>query len=119
MFRRLFTTLALLVVALLGGLALAVQAGGAGPGGRGGVWALFGVALVLGLGAAAALAAALAWQITRPLNDLTHAVERMGAGTGQPRVFPTAHDEVSLLGETFNVMSERLSGRIAALEEDR
>src|SRR5262249_44719156 len=65
------------------------------------------------------LSAVLTRQIARPLRELMAAVEKMGVGDSGPRVFPTDRDEVSLLGATFNVMSERLARRICELEEDR
>jgi two-component system phosphate regulon sensor histidine kinase PhoR len=74
---------------------------------------------LLGLAAVVGLSALLAGQITRPLKELTDAVEKMGDGSNGTRVFPGDPDEMSILGETFNRMSERLSGRIARLEEDR
>src|SRR5690242_2618050 len=113
MFRRLFVTLALVVLALGAALTLAVVLLVEDSPTR--EWLLLAVAGVVlgGLILAAILSASLAWQITRPLQDLNDAVERVGAGAELARVFPADRDEVSLLGETFNRMSERIGRRIA------
>jgi two-component system phosphate regulon sensor histidine kinase PhoR len=118
MLRRFFSAMALLVLALVVGLAAGVLlAAPAHETGR--LLVLLAAAGALGLLAALALSLSLARQITRPLGDLTEAVEKTGVSGGGERVFPVSHDEVSRLGETFNRMSERLADRIARLEEER
>src|SRR5262245_29721566 len=111
MFRRLLGVLSLLVLAqALAVLGLTRLVGGVGGGALG---------AAPGLAAAVAASTVLARRFNRPVKELRRAVERMAAGAERPRVFPTTGDEVSRLGEAFNSMSERLSGRIAELEADR
>ncbi|MGL4554205.1 MAG: HAMP domain-containing protein, partial [Gemmataceae bacterium] len=105
MFRRLFTAFALLTAGLLAGAA-------AFPHG-------LALLLVAGLAASAGLSYWLSVQLARPIKDLIAAVENLSKGNGTARVFPTDRDEVSVLGETFNRMGDRLGRRIGALEEDR
>jgi two-component system phosphate regulon sensor histidine kinase PhoR len=119
MFRRLLGMFALLVLALGAGLAAAVLALVDDAVVQQHLFVALGAVVLVGLALAVWLSAALAHQITRPLQDLIDAAEKMGAQTDPPRVFLTARDEVSLLGRTFNRMSVRLGQRIAALEEDR
>jgi two-component system phosphate regulon sensor histidine kinase PhoR len=73
----------------------------------------------VGLAAAAGLSATLARQVTRPLDELIGAVEKVAAGASGTRVFPAPGKVLCRLGRTFNDMSERLAARIAQLEEDR
>ena len=119
MFRRLFASFTLLVLALGAILAVAIVALVEDTAAQQRLLGVLGGLVLAGVALGAVLSASLAWQITRPLKDLIDAVEKMGAGAEAPRVFPGARDEFSLLGETFNRMSEQLGQRIAALEEDR
>lgn len=119
MFRRLFATYSLLVLVLLTGLALLVVLVVQDEGDRMRVLVLVCVTIVLALIGLAALSARVAWQITRPLEELGEAVERMAAGSPRARVFSNERGEFRLLGQTFNRMSEHLGTRIAQLEEDR
>jgi two-component system phosphate regulon sensor histidine kinase PhoR len=50
---------------------------------------------------------------------LTHAARLVGQGEEPPHVELDAVDEVAVLGQTFNRMSDGLAERIARLEEDR
>jgi two-component system phosphate regulon sensor histidine kinase PhoR len=118
MFRRLLTAFSLLTLGVLGGatlvLYLTIPADLRG-------WAfvgLVGVGIIGTLGSLC-LAWTLGTQVTRPVHDLITAVDNMGKGIGRARVYTTDQDEVSMLGESFNRMSERLGQRIAELEEDR
>ncbi len=115
MFRRLLAAFALLAVVSVGG-AVAVVLLSSSP-----VRALLGLAavLVLSLALAGWLSASLAWHFAQPLNELISAVEKMAEGADQARVYPPDRDEVSLLGQTFNRISDHLALRIADLEEDR
>ena len=57
--------------------------------------------------------------MTPALRELAHAAERIGAGKPGERVFAHGSGVVGNLNRSFNRMSEQLSMRIAALEEDR
>jgi two-component system, OmpR family, phosphate regulon sensor histidine kinase PhoR len=74
---------------------------------------------VFGILAVWALSFGLAARVVGPVKDLTSAAERVGNGEHGVSVFPGDGDEVSDLGATFNRMSDRISIRIAQLEEDR
>jgi two-component system phosphate regulon sensor histidine kinase PhoR len=119
MFRRLLVVYALLLLAVGAAVALAIVAVVENPLARQRLLGAVGGIVLAAWVAGGALSAWLARRITRPLKDLVDAVEQMGAGTESPHVFPTDADEISLLGETFNRMSEQLGQRIAALELDR
>ena len=56
------------------------------------------------------------WRLARSVGELTRAVENIG---GNARVFLSDKDDLGSLGRTFNRISERLTTRIAHLEEDR
>jgi PAS domain S-box-containing protein len=66
----------------------------------------------IGLGAAALLAALLAWRLVRavidPIRQVTHAAEAIGAGQLHMTVPVYARDELGKLAQTFNAMTERL-----------
>jgi two-component system phosphate regulon sensor histidine kinase PhoR len=119
MFRRLFLTFGLLVLALLGvpGLVLGVLVGRDDL--RAAVWIVLGCAAGAGVLAVLGLSAWVARLSTRPLRALMTAAEGVGAEAAGQRVFPESRDEVGQLGRVFNRMSERLADRIARLEEDR
>jgi two-component system, OmpR family, phosphate regulon sensor histidine kinase PhoR len=75
-------------------------------------------------GALSALAAlVVAWwlsrRVTQPLEELTHAAERLAAGGVGHKVYAGGNDEVGRLSRAFNHMSERLAVQFAQLEEDR
>lgn len=117
MFPRLFVSFALLTLALLAGAALLGHRLISGPH-RLAALAVLAALLAVGLLASAGLAYALARHLARPVRDLTAAADRLTAGD-LARVFPTDRDEVGLLGEAFNRMSEEVGRRVIALEEDR
>jgi two-component system phosphate regulon sensor histidine kinase PhoR len=119
MSRRLFAALALVQVVVLGGLALAIRWRIAESDLRDELTLSAGLAFLAGLGLSAILSVALARRITRPLRELIAAFEKVGQGRAAARVYPATSDEVSLLGRSFNRMSEKLAARIGALEEDR
>jgi signal transduction histidine kinase len=58
----------------------------------------------------------LVWSFTRPLQELTHASQRVAAGDLLVQVAPRGSDEVGSLARTFNEMVERLREH-RALEE--
>jgi two-component system phosphate regulon sensor histidine kinase PhoR len=61
----------------------------------------------------------VARRLAPALRDLTAAADRIAAGKPGERVFSGGGDLVDVLGRSFNLMSEQLTTRIAALEEDR
>jgi two-component system, OmpR family, phosphate regulon sensor histidine kinase PhoR len=119
MFWRLFPTLVLSLLVLMGLIALLIVYHVTNSGVRGDL--LGGVAgLTLG-GCIVALILSL-WlsrRISRPLEELMHAAEHVGVGNKRPQVLINLTGEVASLGHTFNDMSDRLATRIARLEEDR
>jgi two-component system phosphate regulon sensor histidine kinase PhoR len=73
---------------------------------------------------AALLAAYVAGRTTRPLSELTEAVEQLAGaglkGQGLPNVLiPHTSDEVGKLTESFNVMAVNLQTQIGDLEAER
>ena len=119
MFRRLLASFAALLLLLVAGVALAVLLFVADASLRAALLLVLAVLAGLGLGMAGLLAAWLSWHFAHPLKLLMAAVEKIGDGAGT-RVYPPGEDQnLVLLGQTFNRMSEHLSRRIAALEEDR
>ncbi len=85
---------------------------------RPGPLGLFAAAGVCIVGAAAITAAWGAARLRRAIRDVAQAAQRIGAGTVGERVLPEG-GELGTLGRAFNRMSEQLSARFAALEEDR
>jgi len=57
-----------------------------------------------------ALALFLATRIMRPVNELTGAAEQLGGGDLSQRVTVQGKDELAVLGNTFNLMADRLQG---------
>ncbi len=57
--------------------------------------------------------------MTPALKEIAQAAERIGAGKAGERVFADGAGVVGVLNRSFNRMSEQLTTRIAALEEDR
>jgi two-component system phosphate regulon sensor histidine kinase PhoR len=119
MFRRLLVNFAVLALAVAIGASAVIYLACPDPDMRGNLYVGLGVVFVLSLGLGVGLSASLSYHFTRPLNELITAVERLEMGAESPRVYSRESDEVSLLGQTFNRMSEHLGQRIAALEEDR
>lgn len=73
------------------------------------LWAMIvGVALSLLFGS----------RITQPIRKLTEAAERVRRGDLTPRVSPRTADEVGVLGETFDQMTESLSQATQNLREN-
>jgi two-component system phosphate regulon sensor histidine kinase PhoR len=120
MIRRLCPPYLLLLLATLAGLGLAVSRTVGDRGLRLELLAQVAAAAGLASVACVALSVALARQLGRPLRDLMRAAERVGEDDGGARLaVEHARDEVADLGRSFNAMSARLAGRLAALEEER
>jgi len=89
------------------------------PGGAEGLYGvLFAVVLVAGL-----LAVGAAWWLgnttTRPLTELTDAVERVAGGDLAARVPVRSRDEVGRLAASFNRMTRETQGYVQALTASR
>jgi two-component system, OmpR family, phosphate regulon sensor histidine kinase PhoR len=61
----------------------------------------------------------MARSITKPLSDIASAARRLSAGDATIRIQTHSHDEVGLLGETLNQMTDQLRTKINELSEDR
>lgn len=59
--------------------------------------------------ASIAAAVFLTWLITRPIQNLVQATQRVAQGDFSPRVTPWAGDEIGRLSETFNIMTAALA----------
>jgi two-component system phosphate regulon sensor histidine kinase PhoR len=118
MFRRLFVALALFQLLLLATAAAVMAAVLPGPLSRQAVLLVAAVAALVLL-AVASLAGWLAGRSTGTLRALTAATERLTDGDGATHVFAAGRDEVATLARAFNQMADRLTARIAGLEEDR
>jgi PAS domain S-box-containing protein len=78
-----------------------------------GVSASFLAALLTGLG----LASSLGNRIRTPLRSLARTAEAVGRGDLAARARVESLDEIGVLGNTFNVMTEQLCGLVQSLEE--
>lgn len=65
------------------------------------------------------LATWIASRTTRPLRELTHAAGQISRGDLKSHLIPETPDEVGQLTEAFNLMAEKLSSQINALETER
>ena len=74
---------------------------------RGGDWAIALGALLSSL-VAAVLGVLAAWRLSRPLQDLSHAADRVARGDFSTRVSCGTDDEIGHLASRFNEMTERL-----------
>ena len=79
-------------------------------------------AMVLGLGVfligiAIFAADMLGRSVVRPVTELSDAANRLGQGDLDVRVEPAGPDEISEVGEAFNVLAERLDSLLAAERE--
>lgn len=79
--------------------------------------------LAIAIGAAFLMALLLSlWMarsITKPLSDIAGAARRLSAGDATIRIQTRSHDEVGLLGEALNHMTDQLRTKINELSEDR
>lgn len=80
--------------------------------------ALF-TAMLLGLAAAVLIGTALSRRLTRPLDDLSRAAERISTGDLSGRAPVDETEELGRLGRTFNVMAQRLQETIRDISDER
>jgi two-component system phosphate regulon sensor histidine kinase PhoR len=119
LFRRLFSSLALLVLVMALAIALVISLSvEAGPLRSWLLVWLGGLALLCVL-AALALAWWLSRHFTQALQELEQAAEKMGSEANGVRVLTHPQDEMGGLRHTFNRVSQRLALRMAQLEQDR
>lgn len=76
-------------------------------------------ASLLGLVAAFIVGTRLSRRITRPLEDLGHAAERISAGDFAGRAPVAETEELERLGRTFNAMADRLQQTIVEITAER
>jgi two-component system phosphate regulon sensor histidine kinase PhoR len=119
MFRRLFSTFTLLMLAILAGTALIIAVGARDAEVRLRGLVLVGGAAVVAVLGSLALSLRLARRFSWPLHTLIGVADKLSDGAGGQRVFTNRRDEMGELVRAFNRMSERLDTRIAKLEEDR
>lgn len=72
-------------------------------------WVLLGLLGVALIGIAALIAARLARTIVRPVEELSNAAERLGAGDLSVRVQPAGPPEIEEVGAEFNRLAEQMS----------
>jgi len=75
----------------------------------------FGIAFVI----AVALSVGLARSITKPLSDIAIAARELANGNHTVRIRTGSRDEVGLLADTLNQMTDQLRSKIDELSEDR
>jgi signal transduction histidine kinase/DNA-binding response OmpR family regulator len=80
------------------------------------VYATAGLTL-LSILASVLIAVALASRITRPLEELTAGAQGISEGHFDHRLAIESNDEIQILAETFNHMSERLKENVQQLEK--
>jgi len=61
----------------------------------------------------------LAGSVTKPLSDMAASARRLTAGDHRVRIHATSHDEVGVLADTLNRMTDQLQARIEEISEDR
>ncbi|MFI5247511.1 MAG: ATP-binding protein [Nitrospirales bacterium] len=75
----------------------------------------FGIAFLI----AVALSVWVAHSITKPLSDIAIAARQLATGDHAVRIRTGSRDEVGLLADTLNHMTDRLRAKIDELSEDR
>ena len=75
----------------------------------------FGSAFLIAVG----LSIWLARSLTKPLSDMATAARQLAAGDHSVRIQTRSHDEVGLLADTLNHMTDELRSKIEELSEDR
>ncbi len=60
---------------------------------------------------------AISWSITRPIRQMTAAAKRIIEGDLSGFIATSSHDEIALLGQTFNHMIRELNASTVALRE--
>lgn len=66
------------------------------------------VATLLSMAGALVISALLSWRLTKPLQNLTHMVRRVGQGDLSKRAELKGNDELAYLGQEFNQMATNL-----------
>lgn len=78
--------------------------------------------LLLAIAVAAGLSLVLSFlaarRATRPLEELTDAARRVAAGRFRTTLLPASRDEIGLLTEAFNTMTERLRSQFDSLQTE-
>jgi signal transduction histidine kinase/DNA-binding response OmpR family regulator len=80
------------------------------------VWATGGLTLI-SIGISLIVAVALATRITKPLSELTAGAREIAQGHFDRRLDIRSNDELQVLAESFNDMTERLKHNVEQLEE--
>jgi two-component system NtrC family sensor kinase len=80
------------------------------------VWATGGLTLV-SIGISLLVAVALATRITKPLKELTAGAKEIAQGHFDRRLDIRSNDELQILAESFNDMTEQLKRNVEQLEE--
>jgi signal transduction histidine kinase/DNA-binding response OmpR family regulator len=80
------------------------------------VWATGGLTLI-SIGISLLVAVALATRITKPLKELTAGAKEIAQGHFDRRLDIRSNDELQVLAESFNDMTERLKQNVDQLEE--
>ena len=75
----------------------------------------FGIAFLIAI----ALSVGLARSITKPLSDIAIAARQLADGDHDVRIRTGSRDEVGLLADTLNQMTDQLNAKIHELSEDR
>ncbi|MCX5721519.1 MAG: ATP-binding protein [Nitrospirae bacterium] len=75
----------------------------------------FGIAFLIAI----ALSVGLARSITKPLSDIAIAARQLAGGDHDVRIRTGSRDEVGLLADTLNQMTDQLKAKIHELSEDR
>lgn len=68
---------------------------------------------------ATVIAVAFSWRITRPIHQLTESTRRIASGEWGRRVAVTANNELGMLADNFNVMSDEIRHTIDDLSEQK
>ncbi|HEY7156270.1 MAG TPA: ATP-binding protein [Gemmataceae bacterium] len=119
MFRRLFASFTLLMLAIFAAMALVIAAAVQDADMRRRGLTLIGGAAGVAVLGGSILSARLIRRWRRPLQALIGVADKLSEGAGGQHVFTYSRDEIGELVGAFNRMSERLDARIAQLEEDR
>ncbi len=85
-------------------------------------WMLLGIigqALLMGLVLSILLSILLSKTISRPIEDLTRGAKAVAAGDFTSKIPVYSNDEIGLLTETFNSMSQTLSDTLRTVENER
>jgi two-component system phosphate regulon sensor histidine kinase PhoR len=78
-----------------------------------------GLAVALAMSVALLLGMVFGRKITRPLHRLAELVKAFSHGDLSQRVADPGHDEIGILGGTFNEMADQLAERLAIIAADR